>query len=386
MDTFQAMTIAGLLVGGMSVALLGSVKVPLARKLGIDEARVGGLVSMFGLAMIPVILLAGFVTDLVGRPAVLMSGLVLLAAGLVVLARSQRYGSALLGVLVLSAAWSALVNVLNVLIPAAFPGSLASATNLANVYFGAGAFLTPLALTLLLQRVRLSSALLGLALVVLMPLVLALASHFPAPAATANPVGAANPVGLGMTSVLAHPIVWLCALAMFFYTPIEAATAAWTTTYLGDMGLAERAASTSLSAFWLTFMTARLATSFCLPPGGETTLVIILAVASVLVLAAMVGSRGRTSAIALVVAAGLAFGPIFPTLTAILLGHTDPSLHGRAVGLFFAVGGIGWTAVPMLMGTYARRTGVQRGFAVAAASAAGLCIVALILAIQLAAI
>jgi hypothetical protein len=45
----------------------------------------------------------------------------------------------------LGAAWSLLINVGNVLTPVAFPGSTAYATNLANVFFGLGAFLTPLA-------------------------------------------------------------------------------------------------------------------------------------------------------------------------------------------------------------------------------------------------
>ena len=67
MSLVQPMTIAVLVAGGMGVALLGSVKVALARKLRMDEARVGGLVSMFGLATIPVILSVGFLTDLVGK-------------------------------------------------------------------------------------------------------------------------------------------------------------------------------------------------------------------------------------------------------------------------------------------------------------------------------
>jgi len=52
--------IAGLLACGMGVALLGSVKIALAQRLQMDEARVGGLVSMFGFAMIPVMLAMGF--------------------------------------------------------------------------------------------------------------------------------------------------------------------------------------------------------------------------------------------------------------------------------------------------------------------------------------
>jgi hypothetical protein len=46
------------------------------------------------------------------------------------------------------------------------------------------------------------------------------------------------------------------------------------------------------------------------------------------------------------------------------------------VGLLFAIGGVGWTAIPILIGAYARRTSVQRGFVIAVAAAVGLCIVA----------
>ena len=57
------MMVATLLLGGLGVALLGSVKVALARRLAIDEARVGGLVSLFGFVLIPVIFATGFLTD-----------------------------------------------------------------------------------------------------------------------------------------------------------------------------------------------------------------------------------------------------------------------------------------------------------------------------------
>ena len=41
MSLFTVITVATLLVTGMGVAILGSVKMPLARRLEIDEARVG---------------------------------------------------------------------------------------------------------------------------------------------------------------------------------------------------------------------------------------------------------------------------------------------------------------------------------------------------------
>ena len=164
MNLLLPMTIAGLLIGGMGVALLGSIKVALARKIGIDEAKVGGLLSLFGFVMIPVMLSVGFITDLVGQQVVLVGGTVLMAGSLVVLAKSNRYVSALFGVLMLSAAWSALANVINVLTPPAFldpeeiPERIAYATNLANVFFGIGAFLTPLFISVILRRSGLSPA------------------------------------------------------------------------------------------------------------------------------------------------------------------------------------------------------------------------------------
>lgn len=85
----------------------------------------------------------------------------------------------------------------------------------------------------------------------------------------------------------------------------------------------------------------------------------------------------------LIVAAGAVVGPIFPTLIAILLGHVEPSLHGRAVGVFFCIGGVGWTALPILIGMVAQRTSVQRGFLIASGSAVLLCVLSIVLAFRL---
>ncbi len=93
-----------------------------------------------------------------GQP-VLIGGSLLMAASLIVLARSSTYRPALLGVLLLSAGWSALINVVNPLSPIAFGGTPAYAVNLACFYFGIGAFVTPLAAAFMLRRVGLSAGL-----------------------------------------------------------------------------------------------------------------------------------------------------------------------------------------------------------------------------------
>src|SRR5689334_12749387 len=100
------MQVAALLVAGMCHALLGSVKVPLARKLNIDEDRVGGLVSVFGFTLIPMVLAFGFLVDELGTHAVLSFGFVLLIVSLSMLWQTRSYRLALLAVLVLGTGWS----------------------------------------------------------------------------------------------------------------------------------------------------------------------------------------------------------------------------------------------------------------------------------------
>ena len=418
MDLLQVTTIACLLATGMGVALLGSVKLALARKLQIDEARVGGMVALFGFTMIPVMLTVGFATDLVGKQPVIIGGSVLMAVSLVVLGLARRYVSALVGVLLLSAAWAMQINVVNPLAPLAFGGTKVYATNLACFYFGIGAFLTPLGVAYLLRRLGFTPALLVLAALVLVTAVAALGVDFSKlgaadkeeakPAATA-PSGGSQPAATapsdeaktpataasgksetagaarGMGALLRDPVMWLCALALFFFAPLEGTMGAWATTYLRDRRVSEGWASGLLSGFWLTYLLARLVTAFTLPKGGEANLILVLAIVCIGVWLAVVLSRGRAQAAALVLVAGVVFGPIYPTIMAVLLDHFDEALHGRAVGLLFAIGGLGWTALPMLIGAYAQRKGIQRAFLLAAASAVGLTVIALILTLYRAA-
>jgi len=381
MSLFQATTIMGLLATGMGVALLGSVKLPLARKLQIDETRVGGMVSMFGFAMIPTMLVAGFVTDLVGKQPVLIAGSLFMTASLVLLAQSRTYAPALLAVLLLSVGWATVINVINPLALFAFPGAETYAMNLACFYFGLGAFVTPLAAAFLLRKVELTRVLLVMAGFVVLTAVLAAGVDFSTLGTTGSPQAAAAPSQAGIGTLLGDSIMWLCALLLFFYAPMEATMGAWATTYLGNKGLSEGAASGLLSGYWLAYMASRLAAAYTLPGGSEKAAILALSVVCVAIWAVVVASRGRVLAAAMVVVAGAVFGPIYPTIMAVLLGHFDKALHGRAVGLLFAVGGLGWTALPMLIGAYAQRRGVQRGFLMAAASAVGLTAIALLLAV-----
>lgn len=387
----QATWIAGLLMCGMGVAVLGSIKMALARRLDLDEARIGGLVSIFGFAMIPVMLIMGFLTDLLNKQLVVIAGSLLVVASLVILSQARKYWVALLAVVLLSAGWSGSVNVLNVLMGKAFGGAPTYHMNLGNFFFGLGAFLTPLVVAAILKRAGFVPATLVLAAVSLLPGVLALGVDFTAlveptttQAATTQVAATPSAEASGIGVLLTDPIMWLTALALLFYAPMEATMGAWTTTYLGDKDVSETRAATMLSGFWLAFMVSRLVTALAISPyiltgSGTNILIIVLALLCLVVWLGTVVSANRGMACLMVILAGLVFGPTFPTIIGVLTGHVDPALAGRAVGLFFMIGGVGWSIIPILIGAYASRTSVQRAFLIAAAAAVGLTLTAIAL-------
>jgi MFS family permease len=47
-----------------------------------------------------------------------------------------------------------------------------------------------------------------------------------------------------------------------------------------------------------------------------------------------------------------------------LFNAFEPHVHGRAVGLTMAIGSVGYTLSPIVVGYCAKRTSMQRGFAV----------------------
>ena len=116
-------------------------------------------------------------------------------------------------------------------------------------------------------------------------------------------------------SFWSNRVLWLCALALFFYLPLEATMAAWFTTYLGDNGVKEGTASALLSAFWLAFVVSRLTVAFNvlqLPPESEATVILVASLAGAAILTGVVLGHGARLAGVLVIVAGLVVRTDFP--------------------------------------------------------------------------
>lgn len=358
-------------ISGMCYAVLGALKLPLAERLNMDEAKVGGLISSFGLMVGPIIFSAGFLTDAFGRQPIIVIGSFVVAGALVLLGTTKRYSIAIIGAGLLAAGWALIINVANVLMYAAYSNPLV-AMNLGDFLFGFGAFVTPMLVAFVLKKRGLGT--LG-SILAASAVFLALFGLF----VKMNPEAggsAAAEVAMTFKQLISDPIMWFCGLSLMFWAPLESATAAWTTTFVTKLSKeederAKRLASWTLSGFWLGFMGSRLiaAALFHIFHIAEVEAARVIHIILVcLIIAAMcvlVVSRSRTLTIAGIIAAGLIAGPFFPNLMAVLLSHFPAEIHGRAVGTLFAFASVGWTVIPLAIGAVAKKTNIHRGFSIA---------------------
>jgi MFS family permease len=390
----QLFLTASLPVMGLAYALVGGLKLSLADRLQIDEGKVGRLVGGFGTMFGPTILVCGFLTDAVGRKGVWLAGSVAVAASILILARTRTYRGALLAIVLLGIGWAAQVNVSNVLMRVAVPADapreqLVWATNFFDFVFGFGAFVTPMVLAVVLRRLGYSNGLLLLAMLATAPVVLGVFAemHPPVPAALAAdaPIAQAGPAS-GSAALLSSPLFWVLGFAFLFFVPLETSVAGWATTLVlrqtpPDVpeARAKRFSALTLSGFWLGFTGSRLIVSILgatgvmtllLGKSNEQALLVALGIMCVVLMLALVFVKGRVATSATVLLAGLACGPVFPTMMAAVLLSVPPDTMGRAVGFFFSFASVGWTVIPMLIGLVARKTNIQTGFLVAAASGA----------------
>jgi len=369
-------TAAGLFLGGLCAAVIGSIKLPMSRRLAMDEGRVGVLVASFSITFLPVVIISGWMIDSLGVRLVLLFALIGSAIGLALLAFSGKFFQAICAAIFLSVAWSTLINVVHVMIPLAFPGSIVTGTNVADVFFSLGALTTPL---LAAQMVR-GETYRGLLFLIAGVATLAGAFCLLLPSASLVPVAEAPAEGL---SFLQHPRIWLCGIALCLFGPIETTFATWTSSYLVEKGYSDRFGTRMISGFWGASMISRLVVAFLLPllwfSIEATWIVLVLSVVATLMTLLIVIVRSRRAAPWLVVAAGFACGPLFPTVLAILFLGFAPSMHGRALGTTLAIGNLGYTLTPLIVGLVARKTSVQRSFIVLTLSGAGLIAVAIAL-------
>jgi fucose permease len=372
MLTVPVMTaFSGVFALGVMFSILGSIKLKLAEQLNINDAQAGRLISTLMFSSMVCLLIIGPLTDLLGFKLIALVGFGSGAVCVWLLASAKSYNMALVACLFLGGAAMCVNTVGNTLGPNVLFGgeSPAAASNLLNVFFGIGAFITPLIVVTLLKKVGYKATVGLIGAILLIPIFYTIAGTFPPP-----------PEGFQITqavSLLANPGVLMGGLSLFCYISLEITLAGFITTYLKSHEISDEKAGTVLSGFWIALMIARLIAAFTVGGGMIFYFVPVLAVVTMLSISGMVMAKTPGIGIVTTLVTGLAIGPIFPTIVGVTFSKTGVS--ASVFGIIFAMGLLGGILVPSLIGKYAAEMNIRKSLRILVGMAAGLIVMSAIL-------
>lgn len=364
---------------GMTVALLGSIKLKLAPRIGADDAQFGKMVSILQFTMVIFAILAGIFLDTFGFKMTIAAGMIVTAVAVLIIGNSASYGLAAIGCIILGIGGQ-FVNVGgNGLVPSLFSDP-AAGSNIGNTFFGLGAFLLPLICANMLDKKGISGTLTIIAAIIAVPVIFALLGNFPPREASFSAEVA--------TGLLSNYITWLAALTLFCYIGLEVSMASWISSYASELGASDKEATNTLSLFFICMMISRLVfglqdkvTGVNLTPIGGYVLGIAGLVSAVAIFmmknSTSVGA-GKTA----VAIAGICFAPVFPTVVGVTFQHFPNTQWGTLFGVIFAIGLLGATIMPAWIGSMAKGKTVREGLGILIVAAVGLAVIAFFLGTQ----
>lgn len=360
--------------------ILGSVSTELMDALDIDSGRFGTLVLGLFLTSFFVQLIAGPLVDKIGHKPVVVFGFAATSLSMFILSLATSFNGALIACIILGIGAMSVNTVGNTLIPVVLFGGKdpARASNFGNGFFGLGYILTPLLVVFIIKSLGLSyhTALIVIAVLCLVFLAFALFTRFPA--AT---------TGFKFTMairLLLKPAVIIAALGMFCYTSLESSVATWIKKLMEELfsintGIdATAMAGLVLSLFGVSMMIGRFLTSAIRNLTAIGTKVIITATSlAILSIVLMIVAKSPAVGILAIILAGISFAPIFPTIVGVTFAKFESGLYGSIFGIIFAIGLLGGTFVPKIIGNLSIGSTVQQSLLVAAIIAVVLLIISL---------
>lgn len=355
-------TITCAAVFGMLLALLGSLKVALAKRVNLGEGRVGTLLTTLNLAVMPLMILSGVLVDLWSLTGAIIVGSLATALALFGLAVRPSYRGAFAAVFLAGLGSACLATASIVLMPDAFfgPRQTTAAFCLGASFFALGALLAPPLAGLLLGKLAWRKTLGLLAVLCLVPgLVAAIFGQQLANLQTESG---------SLAELLTSPVVWMSGLVFFCYAPLEGGVSAWITAYLDDPAEKNQSRRWLLAGFWTAFVLSRLVVALAQQSGAvsanwDRPLLFIPPLLAAVVLGNLSGAVKPTLIAGGTMLLGFLLGPVFPTLLSLFFQTLrDEGVHanGAAYGIIFALASLGSLVIAPTLGAAVRQHDVQR--------------------------
>ena len=337
------------LLTGIVMTFLGPMLPSLSARWSLSDAGSGGLIfaeffsSMFGM------LFSGFLVQRVGYRLTLIVGLVLMAAGMALLA-SGPWLVGISAVCVFGIGYGVTSPAGNLRTAEIHPERSASALNVINAVWGFGAMSSPFLVVAALQAHRPSAFLYGTAAALLVLLLVMAVTRF-TPDVRVHAAESSTQSG----RLWKRPILLVISLLFFIYVGTETCFGGWVATYARRVESGPHSLGTMTpSFFWGALLLGRALAPVALKFHAETV------VARAGLFTGLIGGLLLISAhgIALVVVgsvlAGLGLASIFPISVSLLprwFGHSAR----QASSVVFASGNTGGAVLPWVLGIVSAR-------------------------------
>jgi fucose permease len=373
-----ALTVCCAFTFGLLIVLLSSMRSHLASHLNLRESRLDSIWAAMNFVLVPLTLVAGILIDVGDVRWVIVVGSFCVFLALLTLRSAATFRGALTAYLMMSLGGACISTASIVLMPRAFfgPGEASASLNMGNVFFALGALIAPVLADVMLRGMGVKRSLFYLALIGLLPGILACFTL-----KSAGPRVQES----DLFALLSEPLVLLAAAVFFLYAPLEGCLHTWVTSFLQNLGNRERDVHRLIAAFWSSFLIGRLSMAYIqharwLPDDSERWTVLILAAAATVMLGNLAGSVDRRGAMWWLMLFGLFLGPIFPTLVGVLF-EKYPSGQGTVFGTFFALGSAGSLLFAPLIAARMNRISAQNAIRIPLALGMLLLIVSFVFAL-----
>jgi fucose permease len=312
-----------------------------------DVAAQSNLLAVFFLGQLVCTAVAGNLVDHFGPDRVIVGGTAGLAMGFLVLAQATGQASAALGIALLAGGGSAINAGSNTLVSVTFGERRGPMLNLMALFGAVGAFVTPFVMQA------------GVAPVVDRLYVLAGVSAViaVAPLAFEDSPWTSTGVSLGAMLSLARDraLVAIIVLTAIEFG-VEAVMAGWSAAYALAV-MPTVAGGAVVVAYWGGLAAGRALGPLVLRVRSKPTTVAIGALLAVTGSGIIASARSGTALLAGAALAGIALGPLAPTLISVA-GDRYPKRTGLAIGAVISLGQIGGVTLPWITG----RTAIAAGF------------------------
>ena len=369
-NTILVFSCIGFFSFGVMWAAIGPLLSQFAERNHTTLATIGGLYTAIFLGAVTAQLVLGRWSDKWGQLRTFTVALLVLAAGITGVSISRWLP--LTFALAFLAGWGhGMTNLSgNVMIGRLFKENSVSALNLVNVFFGVGAFIGPLlvSVSITLWTNGFPALYLSLLLMFLSGMVI-LIRFFNVRVVTREAIQ--TPEQQKKTRVTAF--LWSMGVMILIYVGAESSMGGWATTYMQQTtSLKIELASLVTSGFWLAITLGRLSGTFLGNRLSARRVLLLCLGTSALGAVLFIAGFGQVAlSIAGIFFIGLGFGAIYPTSMA-MVTTAFPSNPGQAGSVITSLSAVGGMVLPWLQGVAMEKAGIRSGTYLIAAMVGGL--------------